>query len=358
MFIYLHLPFCNSICSYCDFPKMLYDKKYIQPYLKELEKEIKKRYQGEFVKSIFIGGGTPTCLTIDELEQLLKLTNLFHKKEKIELTIESNIESLSLEKIKLLKKYGVNRVSLGVQSFRENILTELNRKHKVWMIKKVIEELKNEGINNISIDYIYGVDSNIDGVSFDIEYFFSLEIPHISCYSLIIEDGTMMKIKKKEYIDDETDEKMYQLIEKKLEEKGYIHYEISNYAKENYQSIHNLNYWENGDYYGFGLGAVSYLNHIRRTNTRNLSNYLKGNIIKEEELEDLDTRISNEFILGLRKIQGISISKFKEKYHKEIFDCYDVKELLKEGLLTIEEDNLKITKEFIYLSNSILVHFL
>ncbi len=357
MYVYLHLPFCSSICSYCDFPKVLYDKKYIDRYLDCLEEEVKSRYLDEEVVSIFIGGGTPTALDDYELEKLLKITKIFQVKEEYEFTVESNVESLTEEKIKLLREYGVNRVSLGVQSFREEILRELNRHHDQAMVKDVVYQLKKYGIQNISMDYIYGVDSFVDGVREDIQMFLELDIPHISCYSLIVEDGTLLKIRGFQNIDDEIDREMYQMIERMLEEKGYIHYEISNYGKEGYFSCHNLNYWNNGEYYGFGLGAVSYLDSIRRMNTRNLSKYLEREYLYQEEKEDMDIRISNEFILGFRKLEGILISSFYQKYQKDIMKCYDVEELIHMGLLEIVDGYLRIPKRYIYSSNDILVHF-
>ena len=358
MYIYIHLPFCTSICSYCDFPKLLYEKKYIKKYLEQLEKEIKERYKNEEISSIYIGGGTPTCLNEEELNQLLAITKIFKKKPKIEFTIESNIESLTRKKIRILTSYGVNRISLGVQSFQEEVLKELNRHHTKEMVKEVINNIKKEGIKNISIDYIYGVNKNIKSIVTDINYFLKLKIPHISCYSLIIEDNTVLKINNKESIDADIERKMYQTIEKILEKNGYKHYEISNYSKKGFYGIHNINYWNNGEYYGFGLGAVSYLKNIRRSNTKNLSNYLKGLYKKEEEYEDETLQISNSLILGLRKLEGISIETFREKYHKEITDLYNIKDLLQEGLLEIKDNHLRIKKKYIYVSNEILVNFL
>lgn len=219
MYVYIHIPFCSNICSYCDFPKVLYDKKYTNNYLKTLREEIETRYKDEEVVSIFIGGGTPTSLDTEELKELLEITTLFRKKASIEFTIESNVESLSLEKIKLLHQFGVNRISLGVQSFHEKTLKELNRHHTKEMVEEVIAHLKEEGIFNISIDYIYGVSSNLKEIAEDLNTFFTLDIPHISCYSLIIEEGTLFGIKKREYIDEDLEVKMYQYIESTLTSK-------------------------------------------------------------------------------------------------------------------------------------------
>ena len=358
MYIYIHVPFCSSICNYCDFCKILYDKKYIKKYLFSLKEEIKERYGNEVVKTIYIGGGTPTSLDINELRNLLDITKIFKKDKKIEFTIESNVESLDELKISLLKEYGVNRVSLGVQSFHLNILKELGRSHDLNMVKEVVQNLKSAGIFNISMDYIYGVNDDIDIVARDMKTFLSLDIPHISCYSLIIEDGTKFGIDKREYIDDDKEREMYLKIEDILTSSSYYHYEISNYCKKGFESIHNLNYWNNGEYYGFGLGAVSYLDSVRISNTKNLSKYLEHQFLDNSIIEDRDVVISNEFILGLRKIKGINISDFNCKYDIDIRSLFDIKDLLEKGYLEVVDGYLRIPKKYIYVSNDILVHFL
>ncbi len=358
MYIYIHIPFCSHICSYCDFPKMLYDKKFINHYLKNLKQEIKTRYQKEKVVSIYIGGGTPTCLDEEELTSLLELTKIFRKSPTIEFTIESNIESLTIPKINLLKKYGVNRISLGVQSFQEHSLKELGRHHTKKMVEDLVHELKKRDFTNISIDYIYGVDSNIEELKSDIETFLQLDIPHISAYSLIIEQGTIFGIQNRNYIAEETEYQMYQYIEHTLTKYGYQHYEVSNYAKAGYQSLHNLNYWNNGEYYGFGLGAVSYLKDYRISNTKNLTKYLKDLYQEEKIHESEEVKISNEFILGLRKVEGININLFQKKYHKSILELPQVKKLLHEKKLEQTKNYIYIPKKYFYLANEILIEFI
>ena len=358
MYIYLHIPFCNSICSYCDFPKVLYDKKYILNYLTSLKEEINCRYQQEEVVSIYIGGGTPTSLDIEELEYLLEITALFQKANHLEFTVESNVESLTPEKIVLLNRYGVNRISLGVQSFHQKTLKQLNRHHTKEDVFQVVKTLKENKITNISMDYIYGVNSDLKQVQQDIATFLQLDIPHISCYSLIIEEGTLFGVQNRNYIPEETELEMYQQIQNTLRNHHYIQYEISNYAKEGYQSLHNLNYWNNGEYYGFGLGAVSYLNHIRITNTKSLTKYLTKEYLLSKEYEEEKVRISNTFMLGFRKTTGININTFKEEYQKDITEIEPVKELLKENILQIKDDHLFIHPNYLYLSNEILIKFL
>ena len=357
MYVYIHIPFCNNICKYCDFPKMLYDKKYINKYLDALSKEIDERYKNEEVLSIFIGGGTPTSLDIKELKKLLDITNKFKRDKKIEFTIESNIESLDEEKIKLLKSYGVNRISLGVQSFDNDTLIELNRKHTKEQVFEVVNKIKENEIENISIDYIYGIDEEMDKIKRDMEIFLKLDIPHISCYSLIIEDNTVFGINNRRYIDEDIEFAMYEYISKFLKINGYNHYEVSNYSKNGYESIHNLNYWDNGSYYGFGLGSVSYINYNRVSNTKNLSKYINGDYIDSIIYEDETTRISNGIILGLRKLNGIDIEKFNEKYSTNILKLYNIEELIKEKKLIIENGYLRISSEYFYMANDILVNF-
>ena len=355
---YIHIPFCNTICTYCDFCKIYYDKKYINDYLSNLEKEIKSRYKEDILDTIYIGGGTPTSLDVSELERLLKILSIFKKNNNLEYTIESNVESLSLDKIKLLKKYGINRVSLGVQSFNDKILKELNRHHNKDMVFKAVKKLKNNGITNINIDLIYGVNNDINNIKNEIKEFIKLDIPHISCYSLIIEDNTIFGISNRNYIDESIEYEMYEIIRNTLKDNNYNHYEISNYSKDNYQSRHNLTYWNNDYYYGFGLGAVSFIDNKRISNTKNLTKYLKGNYIYEEILEDKKTRMENELIVGLRKIEGINTKEFYKKYNENIEDIFPIKRLIKEGKLNIKNNNIFIPENKLYLSNEILLEFI
>ena len=358
MYIYIHIPFCDCICSYCDFCKILYNNKYINNYLDNLEKEINCRYKNELIKSIYIGGGTPSSLSYQELERLFNIIKIFKLDSNYEFTIECNVNNLDINKIKLFKDNGVNRVSLGVQSFNKEILTILNRSHTYKEVYSVINNLKSNNINNINIDLIYGVNDNIDIVKKDIDYFLSLDIPHISCYSLIIEDNTLLKINNYQNIDEDIEYEMYKYIENKLTSNGYIHYEISNYAKEGYQSTHNINYWDNGSYFGFGLGSVSYIDNYRISNTKNISKYNKGIYISNREYEDMNTNMSNDMILGLRKIKGVSISKFYNKYKKDIREVFDIDDLINNKILIIDNDNMYIDSKYIYLSNQVLIRFI
>ena len=351
--IYIHIPFCKRICNYCDFCKILYNKEYVSKYLDSLEKEIRSRYKNELVKSIYIGGGTPSALSIDELDRLLSMLTVFNLDDRYEYTIECNIESIDIDKINLFKSYGINRISFGVESFDENISKILGRSHNEEMIFDNIYMTK-KYFDNINIDLIYGVNDNIDIVKEDINKFLELDIPHISCYSLILEEHTKLYIDKHNYIDEETDNEMYEYIKNSLIKNGYKHYEISNYCKDGYESIHNKNYWLNGEYYGFGLGAVSYINNYRISNTKNMNKYLDDNYVCDNNYEDIVVRKENDLILGLRLVDGISIDNFNKKYDDSLLDKDVIKELINEDYLIVENGNIKCNDKYLYLENSIL----
>lgn len=353
---YIHIPFCKTICSYCDFCKYYYRKEQIIPYLDSLKKEIKERYQGEVLKTIYVGGGTPSSLSLEELTHLLEILSIFSKEDNYEYTVECNIENITEEKVSLLAKFGVNRISLGVQTFQEKYLHFLNRKHtkqevftKIQMIKKYIA--------NINVDLIYAIPGEtIEDLEDDLNCLLQLDIPHISTYSLMIEEHTLLYNQKVENISEELDAKMYEYIGRKL--KGYNHYEISNFARPEFESKHNLTYWNNLEYYGFGLGASGYIGDIRYTNTRSLEQYQKGKREYQKEKLSLKEKMENEFILGFRKKEGVSLSSFEKKYHKNPLQWDFVQKLLQQGLLQNQKGNLMIPERYFYISNDILLQFL
>lgn len=357
MSIYIHIPFCNSICTYCDFCKILYDRKYINDYLDNLEKEIKMRYNGEIVNTIFIGGGTPSSLNDNELIRLMNIIRVFKLNKEYEFTIECNVESITESKLEIMKNYGVNRISIGVESFDDNVIKLLGRNHTKNDVYKKIKIVK-KYFDNINIDLIYAAYDDINILKSDINCFLELDIPHISTYSLIIEDNTILKINGMKNIDEDTDYEMYKYIENTLEKNNYIHYEISNYAKDGYQSKHNLVYWNNEEYYGFGLSSTSYISNERITNTRNLRNYLNGEYSGTVIYEGKNIRMENEVMLGFRKLDGIDLEVFKNKFNVSLEDIYNVKDLIDDGYLVEENNHIRIKKENMYISNEIIVRVL
>ncbi len=351
--VYIHIPFCSNICSYCDFPKIYYHKKWINDYLEALNREIELRYKGELIETIYIGGGTPSSLEIEELEKLFSIIRKI-KSNYLEFTIECNLDNLTKEKIDLFKKNNINRISIGIESFDKKNLKFLNRNLNNL---ELIPYMKKIGIDNINVDLIYALPTESKKTLInDIDKLLELDVPHISTYSLIIEPHTMIYNKKIENIDDFLDLEMYNIICSKL--KAYNHYEISNFSKKGYESKHNLTYWNNEHYYGFGMGASGYIDNIRYTNTKSINEYIKGNYILEEEKLDIKEIMENEMILGLRKLKGVNISDFKKKYNKEIKEVFKIDKLIEEGKLLIENDYIKINPKYLYVSNEILINFI
>ena len=356
--VYIHIPFCDSICSYCAFTKYLYNDNMINNYILSLEKEIKNKYQGEKIKTLYIGGGTPSCLTIYQLKKLFSILKIFNLSLNCEFTIEINPESIDEEKLILFKKNKVNRLSVGIESTLTKHLKYLNRKYDFKLIKDKIKLIKKIGFRNINVDLIYGLkNQTLMNLKQDLKNIVSLDITHISTYSLMIEPNTLLYIKKEKSIDEDLDYKMYKTIIKYLTKKGFHHYEISNFSKNGYESKHNLVYWDNQNYYGFGVGASGYLNNVRHQNTTNLMKYIKGNYISNEEILTKKDILTYALILGFRQINGINKKKFKKIYQVEITDLYNIKDLINEGVLIDDGCNLKISYDKIYVENSILINF-
>lgn len=356
--VYIHIPFCNEICSYCDFSKVYYDESWIMPYLESLEKEIKGRYKGEKIRTLYIGGGTPSVLSIKEIVKLFEIIKMFDLSKLEEFTIECNVESLDKEKLILFKKNGVNRLSLGIQTFNPKYLELLNRKHSILQLHEMLDFSKHLGINNINMDLIYAIPGQtIEELKEDIDKMLRINPNHISCYSLMIEPNTKLYIDNTKEIDEDIDYEMYKLIEESFINHGYKHYEISNYSKPNYKSKHNLVYWNNEEYYGFGLSASSYINNTRIDNIRNLNKYINKEYLSNEENVAINQKIKYEFILGFRKMEGINKNLFYDKYKINIKEIDTIKKLLKDNKLIENEEYIYINEEWIYKSNEILMEF-
>lgn len=356
---YIHIPFCEHICSYCDFCKMFYNEKMVDRYLTELEKEISANYKGEVLETIYIGGGTPSCLSLRQLKRLFEIIDGLNKSEKLEFTIECNVENTSSEKLKLFREFGVNRLSFGVESGKEKFLKFLLRNNTREMVRRVIKEARELGFLNINVDLMYALpEQTLEDLEEDLNFIKSLEVEHISTYSLIIEEHTRLSIDKVKPIDEELDFSMYQLICRKMKEAGYSHYEISNFSKNGYFSRHNLCYWNNLCYYGFGLGASGYIGDRRYSNTRSINNYLVGNYISDEEILSKNDIIEYEVILNLRKKEGISLDDFFQKYQCRLNEKYQYDSLVKDHLLEEVDNHLFIAEDKWYLSNEIMVRLL
>ena len=348
---YIHIPFCKSICTYCDFCKMYYNEEFVKQYLKALEKEVNSYYEQEVLDTLYIGGGTPSCLSFNNLYELFEIIKRLNLSPLGEFTFECNVEDITLEFLQFLKSKGVNRLSIGVESFNDEFLELLGREYRAKDIRKKIL-LAKKYFTNINIDLIFGIKGQtLNDIKADLKEFISLDIPHLSIYSLILEDNTKLKIAGYEEISDDESRKMYDYIVSFLKKYNYIHYEISNFSKDGYFSKHNLTYWNNNHYYGFGLGASGYFNNVRYTNTRSITNYIKGNYRYEQV--DITKRIDEEnfMILGLRKTKGISEKEFYNHYQEKLEEVFDVSKLeYKDGYYYIKE-------EYLYISNYILQDF-
>lgn len=354
--VYIHIPFCRNICSYCDFCKLLYKKDWADLYLNKLNEEILDRYLDDEIKTIYIGGGTPSCLSLSQIKKLLEICHNFHLSSQIEFTFECNLDDITEEILYLLKLNGVNRLSIGIQSFNEDNLYFLNRKHTLEEAEEKMALIRKLGFNNVNIDLMYALPTeDLSVLKKDLTMFLKLEPEHISTYSLMIEPHTMLYQKRIKPISEDMDSLMYKTIIKTLEKKDYHHYEVSNFAKEGYESKHNLTYWNNEEYYGFGLGASGYIDDIRYTNTKSLKNYLDGFYHGEQEILSLKDAMDNELMLGFRKCEGISLEKFKRKFGKNMEDCYPIKSLLKNKDLKEEDGYIFIPKDKFYIMNEILL---
>ena len=348
--LYVHIPFCAHNCFYCDFAKALYNEQLADKYLDELEKELHTVKQRKLT-GLYIGGGTPTALNEKQLERLLAYLSRFQSEE---YTVEINPETLSEEKAFLLRKYGVNRVSIGIQSFDEKLLKEMGRAHTLADINNTFDYLKEAGIDNISIDLIYGFNGqSVQDVLKDVEKALSYPIKHLSIYELEVHEDTFFGHEHYEGSDEDTRYETYQAVKECLKQHGFIHYEVSNFALEGYQSKHNQIYWHFEDYYGAGLAAAGKIGNLYYENTRRFDRYLQGDWRREETLMSDSEASFERIMMSLRLSQGVILEPQElDKYQQAIeTNC-------RKGLLVQEGERIYTTETGRDLLNDILVDFL
>ncbi len=354
---YIHIPFCLRKCKYCSFVSgENIDNKGI--YLNKLSEEIKTRYKGEVLKTLYIGGGTPSLLNGEDMYEII---NAFIADKNAEITIEANPESVELKKFTEYKKAGINRVSIGIQTFNNDILSYIGRKHTSNQAVNAVETIKSAGFNNISIDLIYGLpNQSVKDFEEDIKSALSLGVQHISSYGLKIEEGSFFYENRPDKIpDDEMQAEMYNILCDKLIK--YNHYEISNFGLEGFESGHNTAYWRNKEYYGFGLNASGYEGNLRYKNTSDFKKYIENPFYREEEilLTEQET-MENEIFLALRLKEGININKINKKYNTDFMTKYNkiISKYVNLGLLKTENETVKLTRRGILLSNEIMSEFI
>lgn len=354
--LYVHIPFCGTICHYCDFVKFIYHEGWINAYLESLSHNLLFFNVPRNLKTIYIGGGTPTSLSAKELTSLLEMLAPYAK-EVIEYTVEANIENLTREKLEILKKYGVNRLSIGVQTTNDARLKALNRMHTYEEIKQCIKVVKEVGFNNFSVDLIYGLPGqNINDVAIDLENILKLESPHLSLYALTVEPNTVAGIKNWPVPEEETSRAMYELILKTLRENGYSRYEVSNFAKNGFESVHNKLYWQNKEYYAIGLGASGYVNGERYKIEGGLTKYLKGEMKVSREVIDISQKEEEFLLLHLRLAEGFSLNEYKETFGQDFLVKYEfeLQQLFDGNLLEVKNGRVYALDEGVLLLDYIL----
>ena len=366
---YVHIPFCTQICYYCDFSKVFIKNQPVDSYLEHLLEEFQS-YDIQKLRTLYIGGGTPTALSAPQLEVLLDgLTKNLDLSALEELTIEANPGDLDADKIAVLKNSAVNRVSLGVQTFDDKMLKKIGRSHLEKDIYENIDRLKLAGFDNISIDLIYALPGQtMEQVKENVAKAIGLDIPHMSLYSLILENHTVfmnrMRRGKLPLPKEELEAEMFEYIIAELERAGFEHYEISNFSKLGFESRHNLMYWNNAEYYGIGAGASGYVNGVRYKNHGPIRHYLsaveEGNArITEEHLSQKE-QMEEEMFLGLRKKSGVSMTRFEEKFGRSFDGLYGeiVRDLVQQGLMQIDGDRVRMTKRGLFLGDTVAERFI
>ncbi len=386
--LYIHIPFCKKKCEYCDFKSYAGQEALIDEYIKWLNYEIElvgKSNQADYengldklavVNTIYIGGGTPSFIEekhIKEILDAIKKNYVFpiNLEEKVEVTIEVNPGTVNEEKLKTYKASGINRLSIGLQETHNEILKNIGRIHTYQDFLETYQTARKIGFDNINVDLMLALPGqSIENLSESVDRIIKLNPEHISVYSLIIEEGTPFY---KKYMnnelklpEDEIERKMYWLVKNKLEEAGYKHYEISNFAKPGYESKHNLACWNQEEYIGLGVSAHSYTNNLRYSNIDNIPNYIQNlksgkdylNLVVHEK-QSKESKMKEFIMLGLRKIGGVYIQNFKEKFGENPIYLYrkELEKLVQEELLEIDGDVIRLTNKGLDLANLVWEEF-
>ena len=373
---YIHIPFCKQKCYYCDFlsfaNKKEYEEKYVESLIKEIEVFKEKNNDVEF-DTIYIGGGTPSYIDSKNIARILQtLISDNNISNGDEITIEVNPGTFLKEKMLEYKKIGINRMSIGLQSTNNNLLKEIGRIHNFEDFLETYQTARKIGFENINVDLMIGLpNQTFDDIKDEIEHIIKLEPNHISVYSLILEENTKLEQLvlqgKMKLPDEELERHMYWYVKNKLELYGYKHYEISNFAKKGYESKHNLNCWNQKQYRGFGLGAHSYINNKRFSNTENIDLYI-NNINKENfenninihEIQNIEMQEKEYMLLGLRKIDGINIQEFENKFGMNPIFLFknELNKLSNEGLIKVDGNKIMLTNKGIDLANIVWEEFI
>ena len=371
---YLHIPFCEHICFYCDFNKVFLEGQPVDEYVDALVKEMqlsKRLHPQEEISTFYIGGGTPTTLNERQLEKLLNgIRSTYSLPKGAEFTMEANPESISFEKLKIMRDYGVNRLSMGVQSFNNDILKKIGRIHTAEQVYTSVADARRAGFENMTIDLIFRLpNQTMADFEDSLKKALELDLPHYSIYALILENKTvfynLMRQGKLPLPSEDTEADMYALAIETMSKNGRNQYEISNFALPGYESQHNLTYWKNESYFGFGAGAHGYIDGIRYHNHGPIQQYLaplRENslpIIREQRLSK-NEQMEEEMILGLRTMVGVSQKHFADKFQTPLLDQYAgvIADLVADGLLLVDGDRIRLTQRGVFLGNEVFRSFL
>lgn len=367
--LYIHVPFCKKRCNYCDFLTFCGSDELYEPYVQALCFDIIKhayKFKGHEVKTVFLGGGTPTCLSIQNMGQIIDaIVKNYNLSKGITITTEANPETVDIEYLKSLKHIGFNRMSFGVQSFDDNHLSLINRLHSSQKAIDTVNFAYLAGFKDINIDLIFSLPhQSLADFEKNIDIALSLPITHISTYSLTVEENTPLS--KSPHLlsaiaGDELDRQMYYAAKYKLANAGFLHYEISNFAKPSYLCHHNLAYWQRREYMGYGIGAASFVDNCRFKRTDNILSYIRGNF-EQQSIENISKSeaMAEYVILGLRLIDGINIEDFKRKFDKDIFEVFGLQfsSEANKQFLDINLPNIRLTTLGLDLSNLFFSQFI
>lgn len=368
--LYIHIPFCVRKCLYCDFPSFSGMESVFDDYVRMLCREIDETYsdyRGMEVKSIFVGGGTPSVLPPALLGRISdKIFSRFDVDSKAEITIETNPGTLDAKKLGEMKSMYFNRLSMGLQAWQDRLLKKLGRIHTADEFETNFLQARDAGFKNINVDLMFALPAqSLDDWQETLEKVMKLRPEHISAYSLIIEEGTpffdMFDRGELKETDEETDRKMYYLAKEMLSDKGYKQYEISNFAREGFECYHNKVYWRTEEYQGFGLGAHSYADGVRFHNTYDMKEYLRGEGLRlDKEFLSLQEKQEEFMFMGLRMNEGVSEAEFLRRFGESMDSVYgdEIKELISEELLVKKDGRLSLTDRGVDISNSVFEKFI
>ena len=362
--IYLHIPFCKSRCIYCGFFSTTSLQKR-QAYVEAVVEELRQRHSflsDEPVSTIYFGGGTPSQLSPDELERMLQeIYNIYNVREEAEVTLEGNPDDLTPLLLRRLQQMGINRLSMGIQTFDEERLRFLHRRHTAQQAIQAVRDAQAEGFSNISIDLMFGFpDQTLDEWKRDVQTALTLQVQHISAYSLMYEEGTRLEQMLTQgairEVDEDVSLQMYEYLMDALKEAGYVHYEISNFSLPNQQSRHNSSYWHGIPYLGIGAGAHSYDGHDRFYHPDSLEQYIAHPCqLVTEQLNDHE-RYDEYVFTSLRTAEGLNLSDLERQFGTSCkkYCLQNAQRHLKAGLISLTDDTLRLTRQGLFISNEVM----